>query len=248
MPAWWVTLQASWKSVDLDGRLLKSERHSCQMSSLTCFTRAGFLTSITLLLQSMFHRRGAWQATLTRSDSTHSVCVCVCSLGAVVFFVAFEPHTINMSLWWSRGASGMLTCGGAALTTIDKELDGFGHQDSWWGKQHRRPIDFYIWGWCQFPFWLKSLTRACYLFTLDCGGATNHSFVYCMTDLLLLAKNALNHHLPASETNTELHSQIKWDFMNVTPYLFMPRRNTLTVSMKSFNLTFCWIWPTINFI
>ena len=36
--------------------------------------------------------------------------------------VAFQPHTINMSLWRGRGAPGMLTCGEAALTTIDKRV------------------------------------------------------------------------------------------------------------------------------
>lgn len=51
------------------------------------------------------------------------MCVCVCSLSyvlAVDFSTAFQPHTINMSLWRGFGAPGMLTCGGAALTTIDK--------------------------------------------------------------------------------------------------------------------------------
>lgn len=55
----------------------------------------------------------------------YSVCVCVCSLSyvlAAVSSVAFQPHTINMSLWRGRGAPGMLTCGGAALTTIDKRV------------------------------------------------------------------------------------------------------------------------------
>lgn len=36
--------------------------------------------------------------------------------------VVFQPHTINMSLWWGRGTPEMLTCGGAALTAIDKEV------------------------------------------------------------------------------------------------------------------------------
>lgn len=51
--------------------------------------------------------------------------MCVCSLSyvlAVGSSVAFQPHTINMSLWRSRGAPGMLTCGRAALTTIDKRV------------------------------------------------------------------------------------------------------------------------------
>lgn len=36
--------------------------------------------------------------------------------------MAFEPHTVNMSLWRGCGAPGMLTCGGAALTTADKRV------------------------------------------------------------------------------------------------------------------------------
>lgn len=36
--------------------------------------------------------------------------------------VAFQPHTINTSLWRGRGAPGMLTCGRATLTTIDKRV------------------------------------------------------------------------------------------------------------------------------
>lgn len=41
---------------------------------------------------------------------------------AVGSSVVFQPHTINMSLWWGRGAPETLTCGGAALTAIDKEV------------------------------------------------------------------------------------------------------------------------------
>lgn len=73
------------------------------------------------------------------------VFVCVCSLSyalAVGSSVAFQPHTINMSLWRGCGAPGMLTCGRAALTTIDERV-------SWilvikipgGEKLHRRPSD-----------------------------------------------------------------------------------------------------------
>lgn len=61
------------------------------------------------------------------AESGHLTCVCVCvcsfnSMIAVGSSVAIEPHRINMSLWRGCGAPGMLTCGGAALTTIDKRV------------------------------------------------------------------------------------------------------------------------------
>lgn len=68
----------------------------------------------------------------------------------------------------------------------------FGHQDSWWGELHRRPFDFktcvHV---CQFPFWLKSLSKACYLFT----PLTKQPITLLFTGWLISvrAKNALNH-------------------------------------------------------
>ena len=104
---------------------------------------------------------------------------------AVGSSVAFQPHTINMSLWRGRGAPGMLTCGRAALTTIDKRVR--------WLLVIKIPGgESYIGGHltsrlegrgCQFPFWLKSLTKACYLFTPNSDEATNHTIVYRLSDL-----------------------------------------------------------------
>lgn len=65
----------------------------------------------------------SWTGIAEWGQTVSSMCVCSMSyVSAVGSSVAFQPHTINMSLWWGRGAPGMLTCGGAALTTIDKRV------------------------------------------------------------------------------------------------------------------------------
>ena len=101
--------------------------HGCQKALQTSFYRswAADIDSIavSVYITEEINRTDAAE----RGQTVYSVCVCVCvcSLSyvlAVGSSVAFQPHTINMSLWRGRGAPGMLTCGGAALTTIDKRV------------------------------------------------------------------------------------------------------------------------------
>lgn len=137
--------------------------------------------------------------------------MCVCSLSyvsAVGSSVALQPHTINMSLWWSRGAPGMLTCGGAALTTIDKRVR--------WLLVIKIPGgESYIGG------HLTSRLGAVVASFLS-GSSLLLKRVICLRRIVTTqpitllftgwlisvgAKNALNHQLPASETNTEWHGR-----------------------------------------
>lgn len=74
----------------------------------------------------------------------------------------------------------MLTCGGAALTAIDKKLRRIlGIEDSWWQELHRRPFDDEFGGRdCQFPFCLGILTKTCYFFTAHPDKAASLTIVY----------------------------------------------------------------------
>ncbi len=135
------------------------------------------------------------------------VCVCVCSLSyvlAVGSSVAFQPHTINMSLWRGRGAPGMLTCGGAALTTIDKRVRWLlvikiPGGESYIGGHLTSRLEAVV---ASFLSGSSLLLKRviCLLRTL-----TKQPITLLFTGWLISvrAKNALNHRLPASETNTE---------------------------------------------
>lgn len=86
-----------------------------------CFTGVLLLTLTILLIPSVLQKR--WAGQLQQSKARQYMCVC--SLSYVLAegsSVAFQPHTINMSLWRGRGAPRMLTCGEAPLTTIDKSV------------------------------------------------------------------------------------------------------------------------------
>lgn len=144
-----------------------------------------------------------------RPDGIQHVCVyvCVCSLSyvlAVGSSVAFQPHTINMSLWRGRGAPGMLTCGGAALTTIDKRVRWLlvikiPGGESYIGGHLTSRLEAVVGSFLSGSSLL--LKRViCLLRTL-----TKQPITLLFTGWLILvrAKNALNHQLPASETNTE---------------------------------------------
>ena len=81
----------------------------------------------------------------------------------------------------------MLTCGGAALTTIDKRVRWLlvikiPGGESYIGGHLTSRLEAVVCR-CQFPFWLKSLTKACYLFTPNSDAATNHAIVYWLADL-----------------------------------------------------------------
>lgn len=148
-----------------------------------------------------------------RGQTEYSVCVCVCSLSyvlAVGSSVVFQPHTINMSLWRGRGAPGMLTCGGAALTTIDKRVRWLlvikiPGGESYIGGHLTSRLEAVV---ADASFLSGSsllLKRViCLLQTL-----TKQPITLLFTGWLISAgaKNALNHQLPASETNMEWHGR-----------------------------------------
>lgn len=135
------------------------------------------------------------------------VYVCVCSLSyvlAVGSSAAFQPHTINMSLWRSGGAPGMLTCGGAALTTIDKRVGWLSvikipGGESYIGGHLTWRLDAVV---ASFLSGSSCLAKRviCLLQTL-----TKQPITVLFTGWLISvrAKNALNHQLQASETNME---------------------------------------------
>lgn len=96
--------------------------HDFMVARRLCFTGVGLLTLTIVLILSILQRRLSGQSYECKA---RQYTACVCSLSyvlAVGSSVAIQPHTINMSLWRGRGAPGMLTCGGVALTTIDKRV------------------------------------------------------------------------------------------------------------------------------
>lgn len=110
------------------GGCLYSDFNGRQTSLKTRFTGALLLTLTTSPIPSILQGKDEAELdrhSIARPDTIQRVCICVCSSSyvlAVGSAVVFQPHTINMSLWWGRGAPGMLTCGWAALTTIDKRV------------------------------------------------------------------------------------------------------------------------------
>lgn len=149
----------------------------------------------------------SWADIAERGQTVYNMCVCSLSyVLAVGSSAAFQPHTINMSLWWGRGAPGMLTCGGAALTTIDKRVRWLlvikipGGENYIGGHLISR-LEAVV---ASFLSGSRLLLKRviCLLQTL-----TKQPITLLFTGWLILvrAKNALNHQLPASETNMEWH-------------------------------------------
>lgn len=109
-----------------------------------------------------------------------------------------------MSLWRGRGAPGMLTCGGAALTTIDKRVRWLlvikipGGESYIGGRLTSRREALVASFLSGSSLLLKRVI--CLLQTL-----TKQPITLLFTGWLISvrAKNALNHQLPASETNME---------------------------------------------
>lgn len=153
------------------------------------------------------------------------LCVSVCSMSyvlAVGSSVVFQPHTINMSLWWGRGAPETLTCGGAALTAIDKEVRRILGMEcpggkSFIGGRLMMSLEDVI---------ASFLSASRFMLFLHCILWQISQSHHCLL-ISDRVKNAFNHYLPASETNTKWHGSQSAIFpssrtpMTVFLYLFV---------------------------
>lgn len=201
----------------------------------------------------------SWTDKVDRGQTVFSVCVivrvCVCVFLALCVScgllsqqaVAFQPHTINMSLWWGRGAPGMLTCGRAALTTIDKRVR--------WLLVIKIPGgESYIGG--HLTSRLAVLANASFLSgssillkRVICLLQQSNQSCYCL--LAGWSRLGPKMHLITSyqhlkQTWNDMAdsniSQIKCNSMNVFPYLFIQPRNILTTSVR---LKFTQMWLSL---